>query len=246
LRLPNEIYQELAEDPASVAPHLQEALTRFIQELFVRRLGWALQRILGTEFQPRLPDEALHRSRGVDEFERLRFFKMADLEEKAQKGLRRALGEPAFEAHKDVPLDRLPQEVKERVILELGRQVLTEDWRILMLHVFNQTWADYLTQMEALRTAIRLEAYGQRDPLVEYKRKAYELYHQLLRDIRAQVIYNMFRYHVSESMIRLGLMARAAEQGEAAAMPKKPPVNAKSARNERRSANGNGKVGKIL
>ncbi len=343
LRLPNEIYQELAEDPASVAPHLQEALTRFIQELFVRRLGWALQRILGTEFQPQLPApedidpetlgedllrqveehlnrrkerifkaavremqpslariaaaaraedgqepaalwatdtaqqllrllltlqeerrtyfdkrthrqavrlirrihyhyavaehlaeltpeewearllehmetarEALHRSRGLDEFERLRFFKMADLEDKAQKGLRQALGDAVFEAHKDIPLDRLPEEVKEQVILELGRQVLTEDWRILMLHVFNQTWADYLTQMEALRTAIRLEAYGQRDPLVEYKRKAYELYHQLLRDIRGQVIYNMFRYHVSESMIRLGLMARAAEQGEAA------------------------------
>ena len=160
--------------------------------------------------------EALHRSRGVDEFERLRFFKMADLEDKAQKGLRQALGDAVFEAHKNIPLDRLPEEVKEQVILELGRQVLTEDWRILMLHVFNQTWADYLTQMEALRTAIRLEAYGQRDPLVEYKRKAYELYHQLLRDIRAQVIYNMFRYHVSESMIRLGLMARAAEQGEAA------------------------------
>jgi preprotein translocase subunit SecA len=77
---------------------------------------------------------------------------------------------------------------------ELGRRALTEVYRQLLLGVITELWVDYLTQMEALRVSIGLEAYGQRDPLVEYKKKAFELFQNLLKDMRSGVISRMFTY----------------------------------------------------
>jgi preprotein translocase subunit SecA len=77
---------------------------------------------------------------------------------------------------------------------ELGRRSLTEVYRQLLLGVITELWVDYLTQMEALRVSIGLEAYGQRDPLVQYKTKASELFQNLLKDMRSGVISRMFIY----------------------------------------------------
>ena len=75
---------------------------------------------------------------------------------------------------------------------ELGRRSLTEIYRQLLLGVITELWVDYLTQMEALRVSIGLEAYGQRDPLVQYKSKASELFQTLLKEMRSGVISRMF------------------------------------------------------
>jgi preprotein translocase subunit SecA len=53
---------------------------------------------------------------------------------------------------------------------------------------------DYLTRIEALRVSIGLEAYAQRDPLVQYKAKASEMFAQLVEDIRGLVISRVFAY----------------------------------------------------
>ena len=53
---------------------------------------------------------------------------------------------------------------------------------------------DYLTRIEALRVSIGLEAYAQRDPLVQYKSKASEMFTQLVEDIRGLVISRVFAY----------------------------------------------------
>jgi preprotein translocase subunit SecA len=53
---------------------------------------------------------------------------------------------------------------------------------------------DYLTRIEALRVAIGLEAYAQRDPLVQYKNKASIMFAQLVDDIRGLVISRVFAY----------------------------------------------------
>jgi preprotein translocase subunit SecA len=51
---------------------------------------------------------------------------------------------------------------------------------------------EYLTKVEALRVSIGLEAYAQRDPLVQYKAKASEMFAQLLDDVRSLVIGRAF------------------------------------------------------
>ena len=70
----------------------------------------------------------------------------------------------------------------------LGREVVTNINRSLMLQTIGNLWVEYLTSVEALRTSIGLEAYAQRDPLVAYKSKATDMFQELLANIRAGVI----------------------------------------------------------
>jgi preprotein translocase subunit SecA len=91
-------------------------------------------------------------------------------------------------------LGELPEDQQKIVVQELGRRALTNVYRILLLGITSELWVEYLTQMEALRVSIGLEAYAQRDPLVQYKNKAYELFQNLLKDMRLGVVSRMFTY----------------------------------------------------
>jgi preprotein translocase subunit SecA len=71
---------------------------------------------------------------------------------------------------------------------------LNEVHRQLLLSATTELWVDYLTRIEALRVSIGLEAYAQRDPLVQYKGRASEMFAQLVEDIRGLVIGRIFSY----------------------------------------------------
>ena len=88
----------------------------------------------------------------------------------------------------------LPEEQREELISELGHQRLNEIQRELLLRAITDQWVEYLTKVEALRVSIGLEAYAQRDPLVQYRRQASEMFQQLMSDIRAQVVSRVFAY----------------------------------------------------
>jgi preprotein translocase subunit SecA len=77
---------------------------------------------------------------------------------------------------------------------EVGSQVLNQVHRQLLLQAITEQWVDYLTRVEALRVSIGLEAYAQRDPLVQYKAQASEMFQVLLSDIRSLVISRVFAY----------------------------------------------------
>ena len=55
----------------------------------------------------------------------------------------------------------------------------------VMLSVLDEKWKDHLYDLDQLRDAIQYRAYGQRDPLVEYKREAFEMFEDLMRDIHS-------------------------------------------------------------
>jgi len=74
----------------------------------------------------------------------------------------------------------------------IGKYVLNEVHRGLLLSAFSELWVEYLTKVEALRISIGLEAYAQRDPLVQYKGRASEMFQQLLEDVRGLVIGRAF------------------------------------------------------
>jgi preprotein translocase subunit SecA len=71
---------------------------------------------------------------------------------------------------------------------------LNEVHRQILLGATTELWVDYLTRIEALRVSIGLEAYAQRDPLVQYKSRASEMFAQLVEDIRGLVISRVFAY----------------------------------------------------
>ncbi len=78
------------------------------------------------------------------------------------------------------------------LIESIGKYVLNEVHRQLLLGAFSELWVEYLTKVEALRVSIGLEAYAQRDPLVQYKGRASEMFQQLLEDVRGLVIGRAF------------------------------------------------------
>ncbi len=60
--------------------------------------------------------------------------------------------------------------------------------KILMLRIIDMLWMDHLETMESLRDSVRLRAYGQRDPLIEYKREGHRLYKILLTNLDFHVV----------------------------------------------------------
>jgi preprotein translocase subunit SecA len=131
---------------------------------------------------------------GQTEFARLAQASFADIDPDTRRGILQALGWEDETPIPDQPLSNLSPEQTAAVIDELGRRALTGIYRQLLLSVITELWVEYLTQMEALRVSIGLEAYAQRDPLVQYKSRAAELYQNLQRDIRMGVITRMFTY----------------------------------------------------
>ncbi|MDP6629637.1 MAG: preprotein translocase subunit SecA [Kiritimatiellia bacterium] len=65
--------------------------------------------------------------------------------------------------------------------------------RQIVLQSVDTQWQDYLRSMDALRQGVVLRAYGQRDPLVEYKREAFEMFGQLMTSIKQDIASAVFR-----------------------------------------------------
>ncbi|MCL5959760.1 MAG: preprotein translocase subunit SecA, partial [Chloroflexi bacterium] len=83
-------------------------------------------------------------------------------------------------------------EAKER---DTGSEKMRQLERLVMLKTMDSLWVEYLTAMEDLREGIGLRAYGQRDPLVEYKAEAYRMFQQLLGNIQYDIVHTI--HHVS-------------------------------------------------
>ncbi len=184
-------------------------------------------------------EEAIQWNLGEEEFIRLHDVPPVSLGTRAQRGLRRALGDEIFEQHKNTPLGQFPTDLHDALQFELGRQVLTERYRALLLQVISGAWVEYLTKIEALRIAIGLEAFAQRDPLVQYKGKAHELFQELMRDIRAGVIGRMFTFQTEggvevSSAPRQAKAVQSQSPGGAADEPVDSPKKKKRKRRRKR------------
>jgi preprotein translocase subunit SecA len=71
--------------------------------------------------------------------------------------------------------------------------------RDVMLQTIDWQWMEYLTRMEHFREGIGLRAYGQRDPLVEYKNEAFEMFTELRDRIQGSIVANIFRVRVQRN-----------------------------------------------
>jgi len=68
--------------------------------------------------------------------------------------------------------------------------------RMVLIRTIDQLWMEHIDQMEHLRDSVRLRAYGQRDPLVEYKLEAQRLFDQLVHSIKAQVVNVIYKVDI--------------------------------------------------
>jgi preprotein translocase subunit SecA len=100
-----------------------------------------------------------------------------------------------------------PREIEEELIAlaeqlydekerSLGPEVMRQLERAVMLRVVDQLWVRHLTDLDMLREGIGLRAFGQQDPLVAFKREAYDMYDQLKGAIQHDIVHTIYHAQV--------------------------------------------------
>jgi preprotein translocase subunit SecA len=78
---------------------------------------------------------------------------------------------------------------------ELTAPVMQQLMRMAMLQVIDVRWKEHLREMDDLKEGIHMRAYGQKDPLIEYKREAFEMFVQMIGQINEEVLGMVFRLY---------------------------------------------------
>ena len=72
--------------------------------------------------------------------------------------------------------------------------LMREAERFFIFQQIDTLWREHLQSMDALRESIGLRGYGQKDPLIEYKQEGYEMFLEMMIDIRRNVVYSLFQF----------------------------------------------------
>ncbi len=98
----------------------------------------------------------------------------------------------------DVIFQRLQQKYQEKEDL-VGPDIMRQTERIVMLQVIDNQWKDHLLSMDELKQGIGNRAYGQKDPLVEYKKESFELFTAMMDRIEDETVRYLFFLQVTTS-----------------------------------------------
>jgi preprotein translocase subunit SecA len=127
---------------------------------------------------------------------------------------------------------------------EIGSPIMRQIEKAIILQTVDTLWMNHLDEIDYLRQGIGLRGYGQRDPLVEYKREAFNLFSHLMENMRSTAVRTIFKistvstqpqaqmesqpknvqYQGAEENTTQFGAAKANETGEAPA-PQKPIIN---------------------
>jgi preprotein translocase subunit SecA len=129
----------------------------------------------------------------------------------------------------------LPAEDLETVRSYLGTRVLFNVQRQLMLEITSRYWVEHLTAMEELRQGIGLQSYAQKDPLAEYRVRAYDMFQDLLQAIQSEVVTAMFTYRPRDlDQVRVGIERRKRPDSNRSPQGGAPSQGQKSGRTPRK------------
>ena len=115
------------------------------------------------------------------------------------------------------------QEIQERLESELdkrmaaktanyGPELMRAAEKHILLHVVDKQWKDHLLSLDHLRHGIGLRAYGQRDPLNEYKREAFELFEEMLSQVRGETVMLLSHLEIRAAEPELMMPARGEQE----------------------------------
>lgn len=85
-------------------------------------------------------------------------------------------------------------DIKEAQVNQIRGGLMRDAERFFILQQIDTLWREHLQQMDALRESVGLRGYGQKDPLIEYKSEGYELFLDMMTDIRRNVVYSLFQF----------------------------------------------------
>jgi preprotein translocase subunit SecA len=117
-------------------------------------------------------------------------------------------------------LKKLVHEGYERKEQDLGSELMRFLEKTFMLQVIDHHWKDHLLGMDHLRDGIGLRGYGQKDPLIEYKKEGYDLFAGMMQRIKSDALERLFR-------VQAVRQEAPPEQQQATPPPPPPPVIAR-------------------
>ncbi|MBX2859857.1 MAG: preprotein translocase subunit SecA [Vampirovibrio sp.] len=173
-----ETLQEVLNALHAKAPQLAEKVT--MQDVQGKQAGVLADefRALGLEVYGQMEGNINQVAKDLEEQHGL---KMMGLEEEEEAGLSDKLSE---------------EELAER------RHPLRRIERDIMLSIVDSKWIDHLHNLDSLREGIGLRAYGQKDPLIEYKREAYEMFQGMTYEIQKETVSLLFRARIEIQLER--------------------------------------------
>ncbi len=81
-------------------------------------------------------------------------------------------------------------------------EAMREIERVILLKVIDRKWMDHIDDMDQLRQGVGLQAYGQRDPLVEYKLNGYEMFDEMTQNIKEETVRLLFHVRIEQKVER--------------------------------------------
>jgi len=142
-------------------------------------------------------------------------------EEWDRKGLGESLSHQfSLPFSENVLLDDTGEGLKEKIVhrlreeydrkeKEFGDSLMRYLEKMIMLRVVDGLWKDHLLAMDYLKEGIGLRGYGQKDPLVEYKREGFDLFSEMIHKVKTDVCEQIFRVQMAkEPQVDMGRMVR--------------------------------------
>ena len=111
----------------------------------------------------------------------------------------------------------------------IGSDRMRQIERMVYLSVIDEKWKEHLREMDDLKEGIGLRGYGQKNPLIEYKREGFEMFVEMLDEINRETIRTLFRIRIDESPVQRQERASqrlALVHQDAAGMGFAPPAEA--------------------
>ena len=85
-------------------------------------------------------------------------------------------------------------DIKEAQVEQSHPGIMRQAERFFILQQLDTLWREHLQSMDSLRESVGLRGYGQKDPLIEYKNEGYDMFLEMMINMRRNVIYSMFMF----------------------------------------------------
>jgi len=89
-------------------------------------------------------------------------------------------------------------DIKEAQVEQTHPGIMRQAERFFILQQLDTLWREHLQSMDSLRESVGLRGYGQKDPLIEYKNEGYDMFLEMMVNMRRNVIYSMFMFQPTQ------------------------------------------------
>jgi preprotein translocase subunit SecA len=165
-----------------------EDLTDYIQKMIEETISQSVETFTGESSIPDNWDFAGLKSRylGIFLTEQDLHYTVQDFDTLTKEDLKETLCQRAMEAYHQ----------KEEAI---GSELMRELERVVLLQVVDRKWMDHIDAMDQLRRGIGLRAYGQRDPVVEFKFEGFDMFDDMIESIKQDTVRYIFTANIKDN-----------------------------------------------